>query len=97
MLSNSKQYFSKNLNVSVKGLARSPQLTPSQTLLLTIMETESCSLKALAQRIGIPVKTTENLLSGKTQDPHVLTFHKIFFVYCQVYLKRCEKEKGVCN
>lgn len=73
---------------SIRDIKRNPQITPSQTLLLTILDVEHCSVKALAKRLQIPLKTIENLLSGKTQDPHVTTFHKIFYVYCQIYSKR---------
>lgn len=77
----------KYSNVSIRDLKHHSHLTPSQILLLTIMDTEHCSLQSLAKKVGIPIKTAENLLSGKTKDPRVTTFHKLFFAYCGVYVK----------
>lgn len=87
----------KSARPAIYQIKSKPKLTPSQTLMLTILDVEHYTLKALAKRVKLPLKTVENLLSGKTQDPHVTTFHKIFCVYCQVYLKKLNMEKISCN
>lgn len=87
MLINATRDLSKNTIFMAKNNNPNSQLTPSQTLLLTILEIEHCSLQRLARQIGISLKTIKNLISGQTKDPHIKTFNKIFLAYCQSSVK----------